>query len=136
MRAPLSRRLVLTAPAALALPAAPALAALHPDSELAAIRSRVREYWAAVSAEVALENCPGHQEACERADALHGELSALADDLLSRPVTSWLDVAKRAEIAGLYYEPQSGELADSPCPSQRALGGLLDAVLTMGARHG
>lgn len=135
MRAAPSRRLVLTVPAALAIPA-PALAALHPDTELAAIRSRVREYWAAVSAEVALENCPGHQEACERCDALHGELSALADDLFSRPVTSWLDVVKRAEIAGLYFERNTGELADSPCPSQQALGGLLDAVLTMGARLG
>jgi hypothetical protein len=136
MRAALSRRLVLTAPAALALPAAPALAALHPDSELAAIRSRVREYWVAVSAEVSLENCPGHQEACERADALHGELSALADDLFSRPVTSWLDVVKRAEIVGLHYAEKSGELTTSPCPAERTLGGLLDAVLTMGARHG
>jgi hypothetical protein len=89
-----------------------------------------------VSAEVALENCPGYQEACERADALHGELSALAADLFARPVTSWLDVVKRAEIAGLYFEENKGELADAMCPSQRALGSVLDAVLTMGARHG
>lgn len=137
MSVPLSRRLVLSAPAAFAMPAAaaPAIADVNPDPELAAIRCRVREYWEAVSAEVNLENCPGYSEACAQAKALHDELAVLADGVFSRPVTSWLDVVKRAEVSGLYFEHPTGELANSMCPSQRALGHVLDAVFAMGASH-
>jgi hypothetical protein len=119
--------------------AAPALAPTPTDSELAAIRALVREYWAAVTAEVELEGCPGHKEACERSALLRANFEALAGDVQSRPVTSWLDVVKRGEFLRFYYpegdEIAVDELAASDCPAERALGGLLDAVLTMGAHN-
>lgn len=131
-----TRRAVLTGAAAVTacLPAV-ASGRHHPAPELETIRARVRAYWEAVAAEISLEGTPGYPAARAHTARLDGELKALAADVFAQPVASWADVAKQAELCRMYYRDGGDELRSSPCPAERALGGLLDAVLAMGARH-
>lgn len=130
-----TRRAALTGGAAAACLAGQAGSSGLPAADLETIRSHVQAYWAAVGDEIALEGSEGHGEACERSERLYGHLEALAGAIRSQPVTPWADVARRAELCRMFYSDDGAELQASLYPGQQALGNLLTACLTMGARH-
>ena len=152
-----TRRAVLTAAATLAITAstAGASAASNTDSaqgalpaEHVALTADIRrlhaEHTAAVTYEMDIE-CPRrdrlgwrrYQRAIRASESIYEQLQEIAEELLSKPVRSWADVAVRAELAKA-FEPDIGKVENSQTGEifylsfgQQVVSAVLDGALHM-----
>lgn len=108
----LSRRAVLATLPAVAVLAAPAAGALHPDSfplthdcdlELLELRRAIDAFQAAVRYEMSIEGEPGHAAAETESNAREAVVEALVSDIYERTPRSLQDIALRAEALRQWF---------------------------------
>lgn len=138
-----SRRAILATLPAVAVLAAPAGGALHPDTfpfthdcdlDLLELRRAIDAYQAAVRYEMSIEGEPGHAAAEAESDRCQAVCEALADAIHDRTPAALRDITLRAEVLRMYFFGGPVDmLAELGCDRQNmALAKLYDAAVIVG----